>query len=332
MAKSKSKPQTEKSGLIRIPSRRVGGKKKPDLFAAFKKEHPLDDLLPEIFDNPQTVEDNNLDDQHKTLGRPTVNTLDDQHSILGRPETITVDDQAQTIDILGRPNAVNLDDKTTKKTTWTTKNTDNLDDLSSKVNNLDDQSRSYSSSWAKYENARATDRVGLRPNKETLRKFKVFCAQKGLTLTEFFELSGLKYLDLDDQTISNLDDLSPYDDRRMMISWKTKGHIINLYLRYNSILNAKSKWTVRDDEKGSQLNGIDIRVIELGIIQTQFQKNFKGKINSFGYYENEINNFADLGMSDEVLNTILKINRQRWQQATKKELDYGEFQKDADSE
>jgi hypothetical protein len=330
MAKSKSKPQAEKSGLIRIPSRRVGGKKKPDLFAAFKKEHPLDDLLPEIIDNFKMVEDNTLDDQSKTLGQPTANILDDQFISLGRPLTPKLDDQSQTTSNFGRPTAVNLDDKTTKNTSWTTNNTSTLDNKTTKVNNLDDQSKSYSSNWAKYENARATDRVGLRPNKETLRKFKVFCAQKGLTLTEFFELSGLKYLDLDDQTVSGLDDLSPYDDRRMMISWKTKGHIIILYLRYNAILNAKSKWTIRDDEKGSQLNNVDTRVIELGIIQTQFQKNFKGKINSFSYYENEINNFADLEMSNEVLNTILKINRQRWQQATKRELDYDEFQEDSE--
>jgi hypothetical protein len=289
------KKQKKETPLIQISARRAGGKKKPDLFASFKKEHPLDELLPDT-----TLLDSS--------GRPTHTSLDDQTKIIGRPNSKT------------------LDDMSSKKQVWTTKDKPHLDDMSSKKKTLDDQKQNFSGNWAKYENARGTDRLGLRPNKEILRKFKVFCAEKGLTLTEFFEISGIKFIDLDDQSKSSLDDMSPYDDRRMMITWKTKVHIINLYLRYNSILNTKSKWTVRDDEKSFQLNEVDSKVIELGIIQTQFQKNFKGKINSFSYYLNEIDNFKELGMSGEVLNTMLKINRQRWHQATGRLLDYSEFE------
>jgi hypothetical protein len=298
MTKPDKKPKKE-TPLIQIPARRAGGKKKPDLFASFKKEHPLDDLLPD-------TSLNNL------VGRPNQKTLDVQTSIFGRPNQKT------------------LDDMSSKNRLWTTKNNRHLDDMSSNKKTLDDQKQNFSGNWAKYENARGTDRLGLRPNKETLRKFKVFCAEKGLTLTEFFEISGIKYIDLDDQSKSSLDDMSPYDDRRMMISWKTKVHIINLYLRYNLILNAKTKWKVNDDEKSFRLNEVDSRVIELGIIQTQFQKNFKGKINSFSYYLNEIDNFNNLGMNGEVLDTMLKINRQRWQQATGKILDYSDFENKSD--
>jgi hypothetical protein len=132
---------------------------------------------------------------------------------------------------------------------------------------------------------------------------------------------------LDDQTFAHLDDKTTIDDRRLMISWKTKLTIINLYLRYNAIFNQKTRWTVNDDEKAKHLNNVDLRIIELGIIQTQFQKGFKGKINSFGYYLNEINNFLELNLPGESFDSMLKINRQRWQQTTKKELDFEEFDK-----
>jgi hypothetical protein len=171
------------------------------------------------------------------------------------------------------------------------------------------------------------DRMNLRPNIEIGRKIRIFCAENGLELSEFFEICAVTYIENLGHPRKKISDTkTPIDDRRLMISWKTKGHIINLYLRYNVFFNAKSRWSVSDDEKGSKFNDLDFRVIELGIIQTQFQKNFKGKINSFGYYENEINNFAELGMNEEVLNTMLKINRQRWQQATGKIIDYSEFE------
>jgi hypothetical protein len=171
------------------------------------------------------------------------------------------------------------------------------------------------------------DRMNLRPNIEIGRKIRVFCAENGLELSEFFEICAVTYIEnLGHPSKKISDTKTPIDDRRLMINWKTKGHIINLYLRYNVFFNAKSRWSVSDDEKGIKFNDLDFRIIELGIIQTQFQKNFKGKINSFGYYENEINNFIELGMNEELLETMLKINRQRWQQVTGKIIDYSEFE------
>jgi hypothetical protein len=169
--------------------------------------------------------------------------------------------------------------------------------------------------------------MNLRPNIEIGRKIRIFCAENGLELSAFFEICAVTYIEnLGHPSKKISDTKTPIDDRRLMINWKTKGHIINLYLRYNVFFNAKSRWSVSDDEKGIKFNDLDFRIIELGIIQTQFQQNFKGKINSFGYYENEINNFIELGMNEELLETMLKINRQRWQQVTGKIIDYSEFE------
>lgn len=78
---------------------------------------------------------------------------------------------------------------------------------------------------------------------------------------------------------------------------------------------------MKDDAAGKRFNDVDIRLVELGIIQTQSNKGFEGKINTFGYYANEIQNFVELKMPSEALNTMLNINRQRWRQATGREID-----------
>jgi hypothetical protein len=107
----------------------------------------------------------------------------------------------------------------------------------------------------------------------------------------------------------------------MMLTSKTKAPIINLYLAYNSILNPKTKWTIKDDDAGSRLNDVDLRIIELGILQTQAQKNFKGKVHSFTYYTHEIENFLALEIAGETLDVMLKLNRTTWERATGKKLD-----------
>jgi hypothetical protein len=184
-----------------------------------------------------------------------------------------------------------------------------------------------SKNYRKYEAKRTTVRINLHVSKETDRKVREYCLKTDprLELKEFFELAARHFLDT--QSNQSLGVYTPYDDRRLMMNWKSRLFIINLYLQYNEIFNKKTKWTVNDDEKAFRFNEVNPKVIELGIIQTQFQKGFKGKINSFSYYINEIENFIELGMDGEVLETMLKINRQRWQKATGKELDYSEFEK-----
>jgi hypothetical protein len=259
----------------------------------------------------------------QTTQTDTLKDLDTGHS-----NVVTLDTQKAKNNVLkdvkiGHSDTKSLDTLAPKNMVWTPKESTTLSAKTPKIKSLDTQKK-YD--YRKYEKQRSTTRVNLHLDKELDKKVRQYCldAEPRLELKEFFEISAIHFLDT--QNNKSLGANAPYDDRRLMTSYKTKWHIINLYLRYNSILNAKSKWTVRDDEKSFQLNEVDSKVIELGIIQTQFQKNFKGKINSFSYYMNEIDNFKELGMNGEVLDTMLKINRQRWQQATGKTLDYAEFE------
>lgn len=227
----------------------------------------------------------------------------------------------------GRPIDESLDVWTSKQSIWTSKNnakTSNLDVQASKENNLDVQKIKKSRNWVKYESQRATDRLSLRPNAEILHKFRVFCAEKKLTITEFFEIAGQKLIDLDVQIPKNLDVLTPYDDRRLDILYKTDARIINLFLEYNKIFNEKTDWKPKDDAVGVKYNEVDLRMIEIGIIQTQaniLEGESETKVERFKYYTREIDKFVAFGYKEQMLDTVLEIHRKRWREITGREID-----------
>lgn len=162
----------------------------------------------------------------------------------------------------------------------------------------------------------------FRTSEDFKKKIKVYCAKNDIDKQDFYRIVVNHYFDtvVDQNSESVVNNLT-YDDRRLMTLYKTKPRIINLYLSYNLIFNPKSKWTVRDDEAGLSLNGIDLRIIELGILQTQANKNFSGKINSFSYYLPEIENFISLNMPEDALSVMLDINRRNWNNRTGKSVD-----------
>lgn len=118
---------------------------------------------------------------------------------------------------------------------------------------------------------------------------------------------------VDSRKVKSPASLLASDDRELMILFKTEPSIINLYLRYNP----ENRWKPSDDHEGARYNGRDIRLIEVGIIQTQFNARFK-KINSFKYYTVEIDVALETPLTDEVIEIMLKQGRRRWQEATGK--------------
>ena len=179
--------------------------------------------------------------------------------------------------------------------------------------------------WSTTERRRSSygnEVESYRTSGDFKRKIKVFCAEMGVDKQDFYRIVVNHYFDtVVNQNSENVVDKFTLDDLKKDILWKSNFRIINLYLHYNLILNEKSNWSMRDDEAGKRFNGVDIRLVELGIIQTQSNKGFEGKINTFGYYANEIQNFVDLKMPSETLDMMLTINRQRWRQATGREID-----------
>jgi len=152
-----------------------------------------------------------------------------------------------------------------------------------------------------------------RLSEAIVNRIKHFCVDHGLELQEFAELSAIHFIDTVDsrRTEKPASELAS-DDRDLMIMFKTSPTIINLYLKYNP----ENRWKPADDYEGQRYNDKDIRLVEVGIIQTQFNARFK-KINSFKYYTIEIDIALETPLADETIEIMLKHGRRRWEEAMK---------------
>lgn len=131
---------------------------------------------------------------------------------------------------------------------------------------------------------------------------------------DFAELAAIHFMDVvDSQQTNAVDSMLALDDRELMIMFKTELSIINLYLQYNP----ENRWKPADDYEGQRYNAKDIRLIEIGFIQTQFNARFK-KINSFKYYTTEIDIAFETQLTDDTIEIMLKQGRRRWEAATNK--------------
>ncbi len=228
------------------------------------------------------------------------------------------------INDIGRPKNGGLDAKTPKEGNWTPKESSDLDAKTPKDKSLDAQITTKTKKWVKYEQQRVTDRLSLRPDAEILSKIKKYCIDNRFTLTEFFEIAGMRLVDLDAQGHQDLGVLTPLDDRRRDYLYKTNPRIINLFREYNKIFNPQTDWKPKDDAVGVKYNDIDLRIIELGIIQTQsniLEGESDTKPERFKYYTREIDKLHSLGYSEQLVDAILTTNRKRWKEITGRELD-----------
>jgi hypothetical protein len=136
--------------------------------------------------------------------------------------------------------------------------------------------------------------------------------------------------DLDSQTSDDLDSKIAVNNKQIIMMSKSKPVIINLYYQYNQFFSPRVRWTPKDDRTGQIYNHVDPRIIELGIIQTQSNLFSEGvwqstTINGFQYYTHEIKKFMMYEEKPEILDTILKINRETWTKLIGKTIDYSLF-------
>lgn len=302
-----------------------------------KDRHPLRDIL-DFPAQHNAADSQHLDNQNQTaaiakdenFGYPNNSGLGSQSKEISYPNNEKTDSQANTI---GNPSDQNLDSKIAQNESRLSKKSISLDSKIAEDKKTDSQTDVKKGSWAKYDNRRKSKGIFLRTNEEITKRFKQFCIEKEWDFSHGTEVAWNKLMtDLDIQTSKGLDSLIALDDRRLKMLYQTKPFIINLYLRYNSIFNelssasAKSKWsarwTPRDDEAAKKYNDIDIRIIELGIIQTQTNKGIgQGRIQTFKYYVDEIENCLLAELNSETIDTILNYHRQVWQRWTGREID-----------
>jgi hypothetical protein len=157
-------------------------------------------------------------------------------------------------------------------------------------------------------------RQHFRVPPELDEKIRLFRAKKNLELQEFYQLAAAHLMNsVDAHKDEQVDALASLDDRDTMILFRTEPSIINVYLQYNP----ENRWKPADDYAGQRYNGKDIRLVEIGIIQTQFNARFK-KVNSFKYYTTEIDEALAVPLTGETIDIMLRQGRRRWEQATGK--------------
>lgn len=284
------------------------------------------DIQPKPIDYPNTE---NKDIQVKSSRYPTTTSTDSQTTDPGYQTDNSPDIQSETV---GHPKHTDLDILISKESKGISKSQTQLDSKISSAQNLDIQNKEKRQSWKKYDKTRKSKGVFLRTNEEITKKFKQFCIANDWDFSQGTELAWNRLMnDLDSQTPASLDSLIALDDRRLKMLFKTKGLIINLYLRYNAIFNELSaaggkkwnaRWSPRDDEAAHRFNDLPTAIIELGILQTQIQKGFHtSRIQTFKYYTDEIEKVLASGVSDEMLETILSYHRQIWRNQTGREID-----------
>lgn len=272
------------------------------------------------------------DSQTNPMSHPKIKNSDSPTRIAGYPKNSSADTQKL---FNGHPNKNILDSKISQPDKRISKTVGNLDSKLAAAVDTDSQNPQKTSGqkdWQKYDKKRKAKGVFLRTGDEITKKFKQFCIANDWDFSQGTELAWNKLMnDLDSQSHSGLDSLIAQDDRRLMMMFKTKVFIINLYLRYNSIFNELSRadgkkwnarWSPRDDEVAQRYNDLPPAVVELGILQTQIQKGFRtSRIQTFKYYTDEIEKVLASGVSDTMLETILNYHRQIWKNETGREVD-----------
>ena len=337
--KTSKKLNEKKDASIKIDRSRTGGKKKVDLFARLRTDdHPLDRIIPfeEAEDsdltvlpsttidsdrpliNKSAVHNNQELPSTKNLHGRQLNTASAVHINDDLPSTKNNDDRPQIYSTPSTSEVVDvLPSTTANKLTGEFK----VDVLPSTQLKPAVHTKTSLPSTKSDRHSKFLKRYDNRIAPQIKQKIDLFCAEFDMTQKDFAEMSAVHFIEMWTAKLSkNVDGKTALDDRSMMM-FKVAPIIINLYRAYNP----ENKWKFKDDEIAVKYNSTDLRLIEIGIIETQFNSNFK-KINSFGYYKNQIDEFIAQKLGDEMLNFLLNHYRDKWKKKTGRELDFSFFQ------
>lgn len=325
MSKPKKANSTDKPAIQISRTRGGGGKKKPDLFANLRGNiHPLDDMFPKP-DFPAAVqnEENNLGTKIKDVGDPIKINLETQNEVIGSPKYLELETQITkignpTVEILetqinkaGNPTIESLGANAPKSEFREPKSEPNLGANAPEEKSLGTQKIPKAEKFRKYEKARSTISMHIRADEGIVKQVKHFIIENETevpNLKEFFELAAMKFIEtFGDPTNSGLGTNAPYDDRRLKIAFKTKGFIVNLYLKFCP----KNRWKPRDDTIACKFNEVNPKIIELGMLQTLGNKKSDSKINSFAYFIPEIENWMANALPEETMDTVIAVYRKR---------------------
>ncbi len=140
------------------------------------------------------------------------------------------------------------------------------------------------------------------------KQIAMFLIEHRIEKQDFLERAAIHFMEfVDIQKSEKVDIKISLDERRKMI-WVTSPIIINLYLSYLP----DNQWKARDDREASKYNGVDIRLVELGILHALLRTEHK-RIHSFKYFVEEIEENIAVPLDDETINILLKHRRVQYQ-------------------
>ncbi len=144
-----------------------------------------------------------------------------------------------------------------------------------------------------------------------ISEWKKFCEDAELTLTSFLDIAASRLMESAASQLEQNAGGNPPHDELMTNFWRTHDDIRLLYCDITG-----NKWKSEDDRAAATYNGLDRRILEIGILTTAIR--FKGKkINSFKYFMDEIeltmDEIKESRMGDEALSAMLFSRRTWWQ-------------------
>ncbi len=299
MAKKKpqEEPQAEKA-RIEIKSTRTAGKinKNAGLFDRIQPRHPLED----IFSPPPETSDNAGNNSGET-----------EIQLAGTQKELNGETNSQIAGIYIPVNNKRGDEKKELTGIYIP-----AKELTSPRKSEETKKRGRPAT------GRSKADAHIRISPAVWQQTREFATRNDIDFSQVVELALVRFFDKNGETENRTESeltgiYIPIDDRRLKINWKTKPALINLYLQFNS----KNKWKVADDEAAHRYNEIDIRIVELGILHTQFNKQFQGKINSFSYYAPEIETWIEANLPGESLDRTISILKIKREAATGEKLD-----------
>ena len=157
-------------------------------------------------------------------------------------------------------------------------------------------------------------KLSLWFSRSKISEWKQFAVKTELTLTEFLDLAASRFIDSMGTRIEETAGGNPPHDDLMI--FRTSDDIIIMYKTHTS-----NRWKVADDRVASEFNDVDIRIVELGIVQALFRVEAK-KINSFKYFIGSIQEAmemtAKVKMSGPSLDDYLTYARGKLEEMRKK--------------
>jgi hypothetical protein len=139
----------------------------------------------------------------------------------------------------------------------------------------------------------------IRPDGKLLKRLRAYCAKSGENISDVFAFAVRNHLNKVWQTDNNR---NLQAQKKAFSVYKTKRHIIDLYLEYNP----QNKWKFNDDEVAYLYNDVDLRLVKIGILQQSVNQSSAAQpVKGFSHYTEAIDFWIDNPLSYKAIDNLV---------------------------